>query len=91
MPETKEITVKPAIRRKVHTRAKLEKCLIDGCDKDARRRGLCGKHHMAYLRALVAHHKSERKAFADRAIREGLILAAGEIREIKSTSPFADL
>jgi hypothetical protein len=86
------ITAKPSVREKVRSRVIAGECLIDGCAKcGERRRGLCDSHYTAFLRELNSRPRAERADFEAQAIREGLILAVGETKEIKSPSPFANV
>ena len=82
---------KANIREAVHAKVKTGKCLIDGCDSDATRRGLCVRHYHQFNRQLRDRPKADRPRFMEEAIKNGLVLAPNKVREIKSTNPFADL
>lgn len=84
-------TAKPGIREAVRNRVASRICLVAGCECQATRRGLCGKHYMAYLRELQSRPKKDRPDFEATAIREGRILAAHEARQLRSPNPFSDL
>lgn len=64
------------------------KCLMCGkCENG--RRGLCTAHYFQFVRFKASLPKSERVAFEEEQIREGRILAVGQLREIRSPNVFA--
>ena len=85
------VTAKPSIREQVRERVRAGKCLIEGCDVAHVTRGLCQKHYIAFLREQESRSEDDRAGFESAAIKEGLVLAVGELREIKSPSPFANV
>lgn len=85
------VTAKASVREKVRERVLASKCLIDGCEDSPTTRGLCQKHYIAFLREQASRQEGEQANFESAAIKEGLILAVGEVREIKSPSPFANV
>lgn len=84
-------TVKRALKSQVISDVENGLCLI--CKQNrghAGRRGLCNKHYLKFIRKLESMPKEERLAFEDRQIRNGRILAVGQIREIRDPNPFPD-
>jgi hypothetical protein len=78
-PAKKAAAKKPA-EKKASTRAvnKGETCAKDGCDGDARARGLCSKHHTAWYRENVpGAREAARAASAAYAERKRAEKAAG--------------
>lgn len=86
-----DVTAKPEILDAVHDRAREEKCLIDGCDHEASKRGLCERHYQMFVRMKRTKPARERRSFEEGAIREGLILAPGAIRALTADNPFANV
>jgi hypothetical protein len=73
--------------KEVEDRVRSGKCLL--CESsDNNRRGLCMAHYQMFLRTRDALPKAERIAFEEEQIKEGRILAIGQIREIRSPNPF---
>lgn len=74
---------------KIEERVKSGKCLV--CEDEGKmKRGLCGRHYMAFRRMQAAKPRDERVDFEANAIREGKILAVNEVRRITTDNPFAD-
>lgn len=87
-----ETTAKRSVAGKVKERAETKVCLIDNCGQPAAKRGCCHRHYMQFDRALRnCDSKKERTEFEEAAIREGRILASGQIREFSGNNAFADL
>lgn len=81
------VTAKKSLSKQVREKAKQRKCLI--CGKDATgNRGLCVAHYLQFYRAMNSLPKRQRRVFEEEQIREGRILAAGQVREIKNPNPF---
>ena len=84
-------TAKKNVREAVRSRVLSGKCLIDACETECDRRGLCAKHYMAYFRELQSRPKRDRVEFENACIEEGKILASREVTRITDPNPFADL
>lgn len=82
--------VKSSEAARVEARAKAGKCLIPDCDCDAHARGLCVRHYQQFARSLRETPKAERADFEAKAIKKGLALAAGGIRDYTRTDPFEE-
>lgn len=82
-----EITAKRSIAKAVQEKARAGECLH--CKAKANsNRGLCVAHYFAFRRKLMSLPKTKRSAFESEQIREGRILAAGQLRELKTKDAF---
>ena len=82
-----ETTAKRSVVKDVETKVSECKCLV--CGKVANgNRGLRVSHHLQFYRALNDLPRKDRPAFEEEQIREGRILAAGQILRIKKPNPF---
>lgn len=79
---------KRTIAKEVHERVRSGLCLL--CDAKADRRGLCMNHYMTFLRR-QREHGDKAADFEAACIREGKILASGQMREIKQDDPFSNV
>ena len=85
-----EAVAKRTVESKVQERVKGGKCLV--CEDAADYRGLCHRHYRLFLRLQKERDsKQQRAEFEQSAIRDGLILAPGFVRDIKRENPFASL
>lgn len=65
-------------------------CIIDGCKRPMKQRGLCESHgNLFYGRLRALKSDEERIDFEDSCIREGLVLPNGEQRKLRRTDPFS--
>lgn len=80
---------KKASEKRVAERVRSGKCLV--CDAPAEVRGLCQRHYRLFLRKAVLLPQNERQRFLDDAIREGLILPAWGVCDLKRDDPFAGI
>ena len=80
-------TAKRSIARQVEEQVRSGVCLV--CKAKAVRRGLCMNHYQLFLRRFKAKGET-RDEFEAACIREGKILAVGQMREIKQDDPFAN-
>jgi hypothetical protein len=79
--------VKRSKEKETEERAKAGTCLL--CEsKDNNRRGLCMAHYQMFLRTRDVMPKTERIEFEEEQIREGRILAIGQLRDIRKPNPF---
>lgn len=83
-----ETRVKRSLEKETIEKAKSGKCLICGNPANGNR-GLCNAHYLQFYRALMAHPKTRRAGFEEEQIREGRVLATGQLREIRNPNPFA--
>lgn len=83
-----EVTAKRTIADAVANRITSGQCLL--CDKmDNARRGLCINHYQEFFRRIrELRSKEDRAEFEAANIREGRILAVGQLRGMKRKSPF---
>lgn len=82
-----DTTAKRSISKDVESKVSQCKCLI--CDKPANgNRGLCVSHHLQFYRAMNDLPRKDRPAFEEEQIREGRILASGQISRLKKPNPF---
>ena len=82
-----DTTAKRTLVKEVEAKVSECKCLV--CGKEANgNRGLCVAHHLQFYRALNELPKRDRPAFEEEQIREGRILAAGQIGKLKRPNPF---
>lgn len=86
-----DVTPEPGIEKAVCERAREGSCLIDGCDQKATTRGLCDRHYQTFVRTKRDTPARERRAFEEKLIRQGLILAPGAIRDLTSDNPFTNV
>lgn len=81
------VTAKRTVEKQVLEKVSTSKCLV--CDREANgRRGLCNGHYLQFNRTASSMPGQERLEFEQEQIREGRILASGQIREIKNPNPF---
>ena len=83
-----DVKAKQTIAKQVEQRVREGLCLL--CDSEAKRRGLCFAHYQMYRRRLFERPRKDRASFEVNAIREGKILAAHQMRELKTADPFAE-
>lgn len=82
-----DTTAKRTVVKEVEAKVAQGTCLV--CGKTANgNRGLCVSHHLQFYRALNDLPRKERPAFEEEQIREGRILAAGQIGKLKKPNPF---
>lgn len=82
-----DITAKRTVEKQVSDRVMHKQCLV--CGKPATgRRGLCNGHYLQFNRTVLAMPSKERLDFEQEQIREGRVLASGQIRQIKKPNPF---
>jgi hypothetical protein len=84
-----EVKAKRSVEKETVEKAKAGVCLICG-QKATGRRGLCNGHYLKFARAKNELPKSKRIAFEESHIREGRILACGQVREIRDPNPFSE-
>lgn len=85
-----EATARKGKASEVEKRVKSGRCLL--CNTAAQRRGLCMSHYQTFLRRLSDKgDKVAQAEFEAACIREGLVLAAGDVRKIKTDDPFSRL
>jgi hypothetical protein len=85
-----EVRVKRSLEKDTLEKAKSGKCLVCGYPADGAR-GLCKADYLRFAREKAALPKSHRRIFDDAQVREGLVLASGQIHEIKNPSPFVNV
>lgn len=86
-----EIKRKPDVQSKIEERVKRGICILDGCTRDIRARGLCDRHRqLFYLRMRQKPTDEDRLEYEETARRLGRILADGEQRSIRQDDPFVD-
>lgn len=85
-----EVRVKRSAEKETLEKAKACKCLVCGARADGAR-GLCKADYLRFAREKAALPKSHRRLFDDAQVCEGLVLAAGQIHEIKNPSPFVNV
>lgn len=82
-----DITAKRTVEKQVTDHVKEKTCLV--CGKAATgRRGLCNGHYLQFNRTAQQMPGKQRLEFEQEQIREGRILASGQIRQIKNPNPF---
>lgn len=82
-----EVEAKRPLVKDVEEKASEKRCLI--CGETAKgSRGLCVAHYLQFYRSLTELPKRDRASFEAEQIREGRILASGQIAKIKRPSPF---
>lgn len=82
-----EVKAKRSIAKETTEKVIAKSCLI--CGQPAKgSRGLCVAHYLKFYRALTELPKKERPAFEEEQIREGRILASGQLIYIKNPNPF---
>jgi hypothetical protein len=79
---------KRSIVKAVEERVRSGQCLV--CDAKAERRGLCMNHYQTFLRR-QREQGHDAADFEVACIREGKILASGQMREIKADDPFSNV
>ena len=84
-----DISADPEISESVRLRALEGKCLIEQCECESCKRGLCQRHYEMFARTKRDTPVRERRAFEEKMIRRGLILAPGAIRALTADNPFA--
>lgn len=78
---------KRSVAKETEEKAVQCKCLI--CDAEAKgARGLCVAHYLKFYRSMMELPRKERGPFEEEQIREGRILASGQLRSIKKPNPF---
>ena len=82
-----DITAKRTVEKQVADSVSQHKCLICGT-KATGRRGLCTGHYLQFNRTAQQMPGKERLEFEQEQIREGRILASGQIRQMKNPNPF---
>lgn len=86
-----DVTVKRSLRQQTVHAAEQGLCLKCGQPVGKTgRRGLCNQHYLRFHRKKIAKPKSARPAFEETQIRNGRILAAGQVREIRTPDDFPD-
>lgn len=85
-----EVKVKRSAEKVTLEKAQAGKCLLCG-EVASGARGLCARHYLRFAREKSGMPKAKRGMFEEAQIREGLILAVGQIHEIKNPSPFVDI
>lgn len=92
-----EVTAKRSVAKEVEAKANKSVCLICGCKMSASPtgdevaegpRGLCSAHYQQFYRTMQDLPRKDRPAFEEQQIREGKILASGQLRQIKRPNPF---
>ena len=81
-----ELKVKRPLEKQTMARAKSGSCLL--CDSKAGNRGLCNAHYLQFYKTMNALPKRERAEFEAEQVKEGRILASGQIRQIRKPNPF---
>ena len=82
-----DVKVKRSKTKEVSDRVASGKCLL--CDSEGpRKRGLCLRHYMQFVRTISAMPKGKRIAQEEYLIREGLVLPVGQMRELQRPNPF---
>ncbi len=82
-----EVTAKRTVEKTVKEKVQAGKCLLCDSPGDSNR-GLCCSHYFEFRRKLLSLPKSKRLAFESEQIREGRILASGQLRELKTVDAF---
>ena len=82
-----DVSAKKSVAKQVLEKVHANECLICGQTANGNR-GLCVGHALKFYRAQQSLPKAQRAAFEEGHIREGRILAAGELRQIRDPNPF---
>ncbi|MDM4015808.1 hypothetical protein [Roseiconus lacunae] len=78
---------------KIKAKVKSNQCIIDGCSRKLRSRGLCEKCYQSYRQQMRELSPTEQIEFERSAIEQGLVLDNGEMGKWKkqATNRFANL
>lgn len=82
-----DVKAKRTLTKQVEESAVANKCLICGGEAKGKR-GLCNAHYLQFYRRMMELPRKERAAFEEEQIREGRVLASGQLRQLKKPNPF---
>ena len=85
-----ELKAKRSVEKQTIEAAKAGMCLICGSSNAKGSRGLCSRHYLQFARKRAGMSKTRSVEFEETQIREGRILAVGQLHEIRCPSPFVE-
>lgn len=89
--ELMDVTRTRKAQERVESKVRQGLCIIDGCDGNIHRRGLCTRCYYKFNKAIKGRTKRDKASLVGKALEAGMLLRSNEERSIKSENVFADL